>query len=115
MLLILTQMVFFGAIHAFFNLAVEVYLKQHETFSTLKTMICRKYSFQKLTLFSQGYNVQDDPPSNTDFFFETYMRFFNLEEYECLEQNEPFSTFKTMIFRKYSCQALTNSHRETMW
>jgi hypothetical protein len=59
MLLLLTQMVFFKGFICFFNLAEEAYLEQNEAFSTLETMICRKYSFQKLTQFSQGNNVLD--------------------------------------------------------
>jgi hypothetical protein len=43
-------------------------LEQNELFSTLKTMICRKYSFQKLNEFSQGNNVPDVPASNSDGF-----------------------------------------------
>jgi hypothetical protein len=37
-----------------------------ELFSTLKTEICWKYSFQKLTQFSQGNNVLDAAASNID-------------------------------------------------
>jgi hypothetical protein len=36
--------------------------------STLKKVSCRTYFFQKLTQFSQGYNVLDAPGSNTDRF-----------------------------------------------
>jgi hypothetical protein len=36
--------------------------------STLKTTIYRKYSFQKLTEFSQVNKVQDDPNSNMHAF-----------------------------------------------
>jgi hypothetical protein len=32
--------------------------------STLNSMICRKYVFQKLAQFSQGNNVLDAPASN---------------------------------------------------
>jgi hypothetical protein len=34
----------------------------------LKTMISRKYSFQKLTQFSKGNNVPDAAASNIDGF-----------------------------------------------
>jgi hypothetical protein len=51
-----------------FNSAGKAYLEQREPFSTLKTMIYRQYSFQKLTQFSQGNNIVDSPPSNTDGF-----------------------------------------------
>jgi hypothetical protein len=43
-------------------------MKQNEHFSTLKTMICRKYSFQKLTEFSQGKDVLNAAAPNIDFF-----------------------------------------------
>jgi hypothetical protein len=43
-------------------------LEQNELFSTLKTMICRKYSFQKLIPILKGTTVVDAPASNTDSF-----------------------------------------------
>jgi hypothetical protein len=50
-------------------------LEQPEPYSTLKTLICRKYAFQKLTQLSQGKNVLDDPASKADGFLyrETYI------------------------------------------
>jgi hypothetical protein len=41
----------------------------------MKTMIWRKYSFQKLTQFTQGNNVLDAAASNTDGFVlrDTYV------------------------------------------
>jgi hypothetical protein len=44
------------------------YLGQNEPFDTLKTIICRNYSFPKLTQFLQGNNARDAPDSNTDVF-----------------------------------------------
>jgi hypothetical protein len=52
----------------FFYLSGEAYLEQNESFSTLKTLICRKYSSQKLTQLSQGTNVLDAPDSNIHGF-----------------------------------------------
>jgi 23S rRNA U2552 (ribose-2'-O)-methylase RlmE/FtsJ len=49
----------------FFNLTEEAYLEQNESFYTLITMICRKYSFQKVTQFSQVNNVLSDTAPNT--------------------------------------------------
>jgi hypothetical protein len=66
-----------------------------------------KYSFQKLTQFSQGNTVLDAAASNIDVFLERDMCFFNLAEQSYLEQNDHFFTLKTMIFRMYSCQKLT--------
>jgi hypothetical protein len=43
-------------------------LEQNEPFTTLKTMISRKYSFRKQTPVSQGNNVLDASASNIDAF-----------------------------------------------
>jgi hypothetical protein len=43
-------------------------VEQNKPLSTFKTMICRKYSFQKLILFLPENNVLDAPASNTDGF-----------------------------------------------
>jgi hypothetical protein len=48
--------------------AEQTYLQQIDPFSTLKILICRKDSFQKLCQFSQGKNVLDAPASKTDAF-----------------------------------------------
>jgi hypothetical protein len=48
------------------NLIKYAFLEQIEPISTLKTMIWRKYSFQKVTKFPQGNNVPDAHASNTD-------------------------------------------------
>jgi hypothetical protein len=47
-----------------FNSAEWAYLEQSDLISTLKNVSCMKYSFQKLTEFSKGINVLDDPASN---------------------------------------------------
>jgi hypothetical protein len=52
----------------FFSSAEKAYLEQNEPSHTLKTMIFRKDSFEKLTQFSFGNNVLDGPASNTDGF-----------------------------------------------
>jgi hypothetical protein len=53
---------------SFFNSAELAYLEKTEPISTLKILRCRKYSFQKLTQFSQRNNVLNAPASNTDGF-----------------------------------------------
>jgi hypothetical protein len=68
MLMLLTQMVFFQEIPLFFNLAEKAYLEKTEPTFTSKTMICRKYSSQKLNNFSLGNNELDAPASNTGDF-----------------------------------------------
>jgi hypothetical protein len=50
----------------FLQLAEQAYLEPSETFPTLKPMICRKYSCQKLSQFSQGNNVLDARASYLD-------------------------------------------------
>jgi hypothetical protein len=52
----------------FFNSAKYVYLEQTEHISTLETMLCRMYYFQKLTQFTQGNDVVDAPSSKTKGF-----------------------------------------------
>jgi hypothetical protein len=53
-------------------------LEENEHFSTLKTMIGSKYSFQKLTHFSQGSNLVDAAASKTDVFFGEIYVFLQL-------------------------------------
>jgi hypothetical protein len=57
----------------FLQFVEKAYLEQIETFPTLKPMICRKYSCQKLSKFSQGNNVLDAPASNIDGFLWRYI------------------------------------------
>jgi hypothetical protein len=54
------------------HLAEFAYLEQTEPISTFKILSCRKYSFQKLTQFSQGNNVLENPASNTDGFLSRH-------------------------------------------
>jgi hypothetical protein len=50
----------------FFNSAEQASWEQTEPTSTLRTMIFNKYSFPKLTQFSQGKNVPDAHASTSD-------------------------------------------------
>jgi hypothetical protein len=52
----------------FINSAEEAHLQHNKPKPTLKILNCRKYFFQKLTLFSQGNNVIDDAASHVDDF-----------------------------------------------
>jgi hypothetical protein len=61
-------------------------LEQNEPFSTLKILICRKYSFLKLTQFSQENNIMDVPASNTDGLFSRYIGFYTLTDQAYLEK-----------------------------
>jgi hypothetical protein len=47
---------------------LKAYLKQTHPISTMKMMLCRKYSFQKLTPFSHGNNVLDAAACNIEGF-----------------------------------------------
>jgi hypothetical protein len=82
-------------------------LVQTEPIFTMKYLNCSKYTFQKLTQFSQGKNMLDTPASNTDGFFQRYTCVINLLEYAYLEQNEPFSNLKVLMCRKNSFHKLT--------
>jgi hypothetical protein len=60
--------VFPGVIHVFLqHYRIGLFAKT-ELFSILKSMISRKYFFQKLHHFSQGNNVLDAANSNIDGF-----------------------------------------------
>jgi hypothetical protein len=57
---------FFKTHICFINWVENAFLKQNAPSSTLITMFCGKYSFQKLTQISYGSNVLDDLASNTE-------------------------------------------------
>jgi hypothetical protein len=107
MVLILTQMVFFKGFICFFNLAEEAYLEQNEPFSTLKTMICRKYSFQKQTQFSQGNNVLDATASNIDGFLWRGSCVFSIQLNRPIWSKQSLCTPWTHKLQEYSFQKLT--------
>jgi hypothetical protein len=88
---------FFCETHLFHHLGCSVYLEKNEPFCTLKTMSCRKYSFQDLTQFSQEKHILDAPASSTDDVLLRESLFHQLSQIGLLKQNEPFSTLKTMI------------------
>jgi hypothetical protein len=49
-----------------FKLAESAHLEHNERFPTLKTLVCRKYSFQKLPQLTQGINGVYAVDSNLD-------------------------------------------------
>jgi hypothetical protein len=61
-------MVFFGELYVLLNSHEEPEFGVKEPFSTLKILMCRKYSFQKRTKFSQGENVLSTAGSTIDGF-----------------------------------------------
>jgi hypothetical protein len=56
----------------------------------LKTMISRKYSFQKLTQFSQGINLLDVSGSNINSFFWEMQEFIQLSWIALFARKCPF-------------------------
>jgi hypothetical protein len=52
----------------FFHLGEWPYLEQNEPLKTWKILICRKYSFQRVTEFSHGNNVLQTEASSIDGF-----------------------------------------------
>jgi hypothetical protein len=68
MFLLLTQVVFFQDNHVFLQISWIALFGTKRTYLYLEKPSCRKYSFQKLTKFSQGINVLDVPHSNIDAF-----------------------------------------------
>jgi hypothetical protein len=95
----------------FFNSDEKAYLEQREAISTLKYFRCRKHFIQKLSQYSQGINVLEAPASITNAFLWEIHVFLPLDWIAYLEQNESFSTLKTMICRTYSFQKLTQFSR----
>jgi hypothetical protein len=56
-------------------------------FSSLKILICRKYSYQKLTQFSQGYNVIDATACNTHGFLSRDICVPSSQQYRTIWKN----------------------------
>jgi hypothetical protein len=92
----------------FFSSAVQAYLEQREPISTLKNPNCRKYSFQKLTPFSQGNNVLEAAAYNKMVFFGKIHVCLHSAEQAYLEQRDPISTLKHIIWRKYFFENLSH-------
>jgi hypothetical protein len=57
-------MVLFGEIHVFLQLSWFLLFGANRVYFPLEIPACRKYSFEKLTQFSQGNHVLDAPASN---------------------------------------------------
>jgi hypothetical protein len=91
----------------FFTLDEWVYLKQHETFSILKTMIGRTIPFKMNSVCTRKKCARFSCFSQTWFCFRRYCCFVNSAELSNLEQTEPISTLIHLSSRKYSFQELT--------
>jgi hypothetical protein len=97
----------------FINSSEYVYLEQNEPFSTLKTLISKKFAFQKLTQFLQGKDEVDASACNTDGF---------LLRGTCLSSNYMnMPMWKKWAFLQLEIYVLTevsihkpSSHKETM-
>jgi hypothetical protein len=107
MLLLLAEMVFVWVIHVFLQLSRIVYLEQHETFSIVNTMIFRKYSFQKLTQFSQVNNVLDLLLITFILSFWEIHVFLQVSWIDLIGANKDYLHLKHLSCRKYSFQKLT--------
>jgi hypothetical protein len=57
---------------SFYNSPIRVYFEQSECFCHLKTLRGRKFSYQKLSLFIKGNNVQGIPCSTINCFLPSY-------------------------------------------
>jgi hypothetical protein len=68
MLLHLTHIVLLHKINVFLHFIWRGYFSWSEWFSHFKTLSDHKYSFHKLTQFSQGNKVLEPPASNIDGF-----------------------------------------------
>jgi hypothetical protein len=58
----------------FYNSAEKAIMEENECFSSLKILIGRQYSFQKLTQFSQGNKLPDACPPKFDGFLSRETR-----------------------------------------
>jgi hypothetical protein len=88
-ILILAQMLFFLDIRVFLHLSWIGEFGIKEPFSTLKIWMCRKYSFQKRTKFSQGEKCAK--------YCRFYHRWFCLERYMCCLTHMKSPTWNKMI------------------
>jgi hypothetical protein len=68
MLLLLTQIVFFRETHVFLQIRWKSIFGAKRDNLHLKYLSCRKHCIQKLTQYSKGINILDDPASNIDGF-----------------------------------------------
>jgi hypothetical protein len=103
MLRLLPLMVFFWEIHVFLQLIWRGLFRATWAFSTVKTMICRKRSFQKLTQFLHGNNVLGAAACNIDgFLFWEIHLFLQLSWIGLFGTKWAFSTLKTLTCRKHS-------------
>jgi hypothetical protein len=61
-------MVLFEGYTYLWNSSEKAYWEQTQPITTLETMVCRKYSFQRVSEFSQGNNLLEAAASNMDGF-----------------------------------------------
>jgi hypothetical protein len=93
----------FSARDTWLFITAEVpYLKPRELVSTLNHQSCRKYSFQKLTRFSQGSSVLDAAPSITDGCLYKILEFLQFSWTGLFGAKGAFPIFNTMTCRTYS-------------
>jgi hypothetical protein len=94
-------------IHVFLHLIWLSIFGKIKPFSSLKILICRKYSFQKLTQFSQGSNVRGDVASNIDGFLWRDTCVLQLRQIGLLVANRANLYHKHLSCRRLSFQKVT--------
>jgi hypothetical protein len=91
----------------FFNSTKWAYLEQSEPISSLKTLIGKMYSFQKLNHFSQGNNMLHAPASNTDGFHSRVTGVSSTQLKILFGSKRPTSTLKKSKLQEVFLSKLT--------
>jgi hypothetical protein len=105
-------MIFFQEIHVFLQLSSICLFGKKRAHIHLEKPTFRRYSFQKLTQFSQGNNVLDVLASTIHVFLWINTCVSSKHEWAYLEENEPISTLKILSCRMYSFQKLRQFSHE---
>jgi hypothetical protein len=110
------QMVSFWERYVFLQLSwIELFITKWAFLHHENSDLQEIFLSQKMSILTGIQCAKWSCFSHTWFSMEGYMFFFNLAEYAYLEQNEPFSTLKILIYRKHSFQKLTRfSHKITV-
>jgi hypothetical protein len=115
MLQLLTYMILLEKVHVFVNYAEYTYLELTEILSTLKHLNCWKYSFQKLTQFSQGNNVVVAAALNMDGFLWRERRVSSSQLNRPVGSQESLSPpWNTKVSGRIPFKSKLKSHRENM-
>jgi hypothetical protein len=80
----------------------------------LENLLCRKYYFKELTLFSQGNNGLDAAASNTYGLLCSDTCVFDVSLISVFGRNSLSTPLKTIIVGGFPFKNEFNSHRDTM-